>query len=113
MFSCRQHNYRLENDANFVNHLHGHPESQSAGGVGISTPWGEVSCVYGFRSRHVTLSCPGDAYFVYESCPMRDQTKLTCFYFRLIKLESEILSRQNRKRCSRVVHLQQVSDLPS
>ena len=34
----------------------------------------------------------GDAYFVYESCPMRDQTKLTYFYFRLIKLESEILS---------------------
>ena len=28
------------------------------------------SCRYvdGFRSRHVTLSCPGDAYFVYEPC---------------------------------------------
>ena len=46
----------------------------------------------GFRSRHVTPSCPGDAYFVYESCPMRDQTKISCFYFNLIKLESEILS---------------------
>ena len=44
----------------------------------------------GFRSRHVTLSCPGDAYFVFESCPMSDQTKLTCFCFRLIKLESEM-----------------------
>ena len=52
----------------------------------------------------MTLSCPGDAYFVYESCPMGDQTKLTCFYFRLIKLEPEILSRQNRKRCSRVLY---------
>ena len=71
---------------------HGQSESQSAGGVGISTPCGEVSCVDGFRSRHVTLSCPGDAYFVYESCPMRDQTKLTCFHFHLIKLESKILS---------------------
>ena len=54
------------------------------------------------------LSCPGDAYFVYESCPMSDQTKLTCFYFRLIKLESEILSCQNRKRYSRVQYLQEV-----
>ena len=59
------------------------------------------------------VSCPGDAYFVYESCPMRDQTKLTCFYFRLIKLESEILSCQNRKRCSRVLYLQEVSNLHS
>ena len=41
---------------------------------------------------YVTLSCPRDAYFVYESCPMRDQTKLTYFYFRPIKIESEILS---------------------
>ena len=32
----------------------------------------------GFRSRHVTLSCLGDAYFVYESCPMSNQKKLTC-----------------------------------
>ena len=63
----------------------------SAGGVSFSTPCGEVSFVDGFRSRHVTLSCPGDAYFVYESCPMRDQTKLTCFFLCLIKLESEIL----------------------
>ena len=39
--------------------------------------------VHGFRSRHMTLSCPGDAYFVYESWPMSDQTKMTCFYFRL------------------------------
>ena len=45
----------------------------------------------GFRSRHVTLSCPVDAYFVYESCPFRDQTKLTYFYFRLIKFEPEII----------------------
>ena len=48
---------------------------------------------------------PGDAYFVYESCPMSDRTKLTCFYFRLIKIESEILSCQNRERCSRVLYL--------
>ena len=27
----------------------------------------------GFRSRHVTLSCPGDAGFVYESWPMCDK----------------------------------------
>ena len=27
------------------------------------------------------LLCPGDAYFVYESRPVRDQTKLTCFIF--------------------------------
>ena len=46
----------------------------------------------GFRSRHATLSCPGDAYFVYESWAISDQTKLTCFYFRLPKLESEILA---------------------
>ena len=67
----------------------------------------------GFRSRHVTLLCPGDAYFVYESCPMSDQTKLTCFCFRLMKLESEILSCEDRKRCSRVLYLQEVSDLHS
>ena len=35
----------------------------------------------GFRSRHVTLSCPGDSYFVYESWPMSDQTKIICFFF--------------------------------
>ena len=35
----------------------------------------------GFRSRHVTLSCPSDAYFVYESWPMSDKTKMTCFIF--------------------------------
>ena len=40
-------------------------------------------CVDGFRSRHLTLSCPGDAYFVYEPQPMSDQTKTACFYFRL------------------------------
>ena len=68
-------------------------------------------CVDGFRSRHVTLSCPGDAYFVYEPRPMSDQTKMTCFFFRLIKLESEILSCQHRKRCNRVLYLQEVSDL--
>ena len=34
-----------------------------------------------FRSRHVTLSYPGDAYFVYESWPISDQTKMTCFIF--------------------------------
>ena len=67
----------------------------------------------GFRSRHVTLSCLGDAYFVYVSCPTIDHTKLTCFYSRLIKLESEILGCQNRKRCSRVLYLQEVSDLHS
>ena len=73
----------------------GQPENRP-GGVGISTPCGEVStqmvsgffsscrscrCVGGFRPRHVTLSCPGDAYFVYESWPMYDQTKITCFFF--------------------------------
>ena len=50
---------------------------QLAGGVEISTPCGEVSCVDGFRYWHVALSCPGGAYFVYKSCPSRDQTKLT------------------------------------
>ena len=34
-----------------------------------------------FRSRHVTVSCPGDAYFVYESWPMSDQTKYHVFIF--------------------------------
>ena len=33
---------------------HGQSEIQSAGGVETSTPCGEVSCVDGFRSRHVT-----------------------------------------------------------
>ena len=42
----------------------GQSESQPAGGVGISTPSGEVLCVDGFRSPHVTLSCPGDAYLL-------------------------------------------------
>ena len=74
---------------------------RSAGGVGISTPCGEVSTrmisvfvpgllelcsrVDRFRSRDVTLSCPGGAYFVYESRPMSDQIKITCtcFYCRL------------------------------
>ena len=37
------------------------------------------------------LSCPSDAYFVYESCQMSDQTKQTCFYLRQKILESEIL----------------------
>ena len=40
-------------------------------------------CVDGFRSRHVTLSCPGEAYFGYEPWPMSDQTKMACFYFRI------------------------------
>ena len=35
------------------------------------------------------------------------------FYVRLIKLESEILSCQSRKRCSRVLYQQGVSDLYS
>ena len=35
----------------------------------------------GFRSRDVTLSCPGDAYFVYESWPIYDQKKITYFLF--------------------------------
>ena len=55
----------------------------------ISTPCREISCVDGFRSRHVTPLCPGDAYFLNESCPMRDQTKLKYFCFRLIKLDSK------------------------
>ena len=29
----------------------------------------------------MTLSCPGDAYFVYGSWLMSDQTKITCFFF--------------------------------
>ena len=45
----------------------------------------------GYRSTVVTLSSSGDAYFVYESRPMSDQTKMTCLYFRLKKLEPEIL----------------------
>ena len=57
------------------------PIRKSAGGVGISTPCGEVSRVDGFQSQHVTLSCLGDAYFKYESYTMSDQTKLTCFMF--------------------------------
>ena len=69
---------------------HGQSESQSAGGVGISTPCGEVSCADGFRSRHVTLSCPGDAHLVHESCPMRDKKKTDIFASKT--LESEILS---------------------
>ena len=32
-------------------------------------------------TRYVTLLCPGDAYFVYESRPMSDQTKMTVFLF--------------------------------
>ena len=44
---------------------------------------GVVRCVDEFRSRHVTLSSPVEAYFVYESWPISDQTKMTCFYFRL------------------------------
>ena len=72
---------------------HGQSESQSAVvGVKISTPCWKVSCVNGFRSRLVTLSCPSDAYFVYASCPMRYLTQLTYFSFRLIILKSEILS---------------------
>ena len=41
--------------------------------------------------------------------------KTDMFHFRLlvIKLESEILSCRNRKRCSRVLYLQEVSDLHS
>ena len=65
----------------------------------------------GFRFRDVTLSCPGDAYFVYEPRPIYDQTKTTCFYFRLKKLEPEILNCRNRRRCSRVLYLQEVSEL--
>ena len=42
---------------------------------------------------------------------MSDQTKMTCFYFRLKKLEPGILNCQNRKRCSRVLYLQEVSGL--
>ena len=50
-------------------------------------------CVDGFRFRHVILSCPGDAYFVYESRSKDDQTKITCFCFCLEKkLEPDILT---------------------
>ena len=66
----------------------------------------------GFRSQHVTLSCPSDAYLVYESCPTSDLTKLKCFFLSK-ELESEILSCQNRKRSSRVLYLQEVNDLNS
>ena len=68
---------------------------------------------YHVSMNYDPLSCPGDAYFVYESCPMSDQIEMTCFNFRRIKLKSEILSCQNRKRCSRVLYLQEVSDLHS
>ena len=44
---------------------------------------------------------------------MSDQTKITCFYFLLYKLESEVLSCQNCKRYSRVLYVQEVSDLHS
>ena len=54
------------------NATHGKSGSQSAVGVRIYTPWGGVSCVDGFGSWLVTLSCPGNAYFVYESCLMPD-----------------------------------------
>ena len=69
------------------------PIRKSAGGVEISTPCGR----YHVWMDSDPLSCPGDAYFVYESWPMSDQTKMTYFDFLLIKLESEILSCQNRK----------------
>ena len=62
------------------------PIRKSAGGVGISIPCGDAACVDGFRSRRVTLSCPDDAYFVYESWQMRDQKKMTYFYYRVIKV---------------------------
>ena len=63
------------------------------------------------RSRHVTLSCLGGAYFVYESRPKSDQTKNSCFSFRLQTLEPDIQNCENRQRCSRVLYLQEVSDL--
>ena len=44
---------------------------------------------------------------------MSDQTINYIIYFRLEKLESEILNYQNCKRCSRVLYLQEVSDLQS
>ena len=72
------------------------PIRKLAGGVGVSTPCGEVStrmisvfvpgcrscrCVDGFRSRNVALSCPVDAYFVCESWPMSDQANTICLIF--------------------------------
>ena len=69
-----------------------------------------LSDVDGFRSRYVTLSCPGDAYIVYESWPMSDQTKITFFIF---VYKNSSLKCQNRMRCSRVLYLQEVSDLHS
>ena len=59
----------------------------------------------------MTLSCLGDAHFVYESRPMGDQTKMTWCCFRLLKLEPETLNCLNCKRCFRMLHLQEVSDL--
>ena len=59
----------------------------------------------------MTLTCPGDAHFAYDSRPTNDRTKITCFYIRLKKLEPEILNCQNRKRCSRVRYLKEVSVL--
>ena len=35
----------------------------------------------GFRARDVTVSCPGDAYFVYESRPIYNQTRMTYVLF--------------------------------
>ena len=43
---------------------------------------------------------------------MSDQTKMTCFYFRLKTLEPEVINCQNRTRFRRVLYLQEVmSDL--
>ena len=45
---------------------------------------------------------------------MSDQTKMVCFFFfRLYKLEPEIINCQNLGRCSRVLYVQEVSDLHS
>ena len=46
----------------------------------------------GFRSRHVTLSCPGLAYFVYESWPMSDQTRMTFFFSSIKNLSLKLLA---------------------
>ena len=65
-----------------------------------------------FRSRDVTRSCSGDAYFVHESWPMYDQKKNVMFSFwSETKLEPQSLICQNGMRCSRVLHLQEVRDL--
>ena len=69
----------------------------------------------GFRTRYVTLSCPGEAYFLYESWPMSDQTKMTCFIFVFNNSSLKFLTVKivSAVPGSHVLYLQEVSDLHS